>query len=58
MMKYQIHGEWPDGSPDSIIVEAETLDEIRGWALIEADKRAWRNCWSEELIDDTTQETE
>ena len=48
-MKFRIHFELPDGSEDSIDIEAETLEEIRKKAGLEVFKRRGTNPWSEEL---------
>lgn len=50
-MKYKIHYEKND-IEDSIILEADTIDEIRKLANEECQiKRGWNfnNCWSEKL---------
>lgn len=52
-MKFLIHGTAPDGYRDSLVIEGETLEEARQLARQETGKRAWRDCWSEELIDDS-----
>lgn len=45
-MKFRIH----DGnSDDSLVIEGETIAEIRERANIETEKRGWKDCWSEEL---------
>lgn len=50
-MKFRIHGTWPNGSEDSIIVEGDDIDEIREKAKRETDDRNWSNLWSENLED-------
>lgn len=47
-MKFRIHHE----SGDSIIIEADTLDELRKEAEKECEKRGWNipdDVWSEKL---------
>lgn len=47
-MKIRIHGEWPDGTEDSLVIEEDTIEEIRVAAARETEARDWDNCWSEE----------
>lgn len=48
-MIFRVHGEYSDGTPDNIIVEGETIDEVREKANVETGKRGWTNLWSEQL---------
>lgn len=49
-MKFKIH--YSGSYEDEIIIEGETLKEVREIALAECNKRGWkeRDCWSEQLI--------
>ena len=48
-MKFRIHynGEYED----SIVIEGNTIEEIREKAFAEGDKRGWNreDCWSEQI---------
>jgi len=45
-MKIKIHdGDTKDSK--SIIIEADTIEEIENIAKKEIKKRGWKNCWSE-----------
>jgi len=49
-MKIKIHdGDTKDSKriADSIIIEADTIEEIENIAKKEIKKRGWKNCWSE-----------
>lgn len=48
-LKFRIHFVLSDGSTDSIILECETLEEIRDKANAEVNRRNARDAWSEEL---------
>ena len=48
-MKFRIHFEHPDGTPDSVIVEGDDVDEIREKAQEAVSSRNGRNPWSEEI---------
>ena len=48
-MKFRIHFEHQDGTEDSIIVEGETIEELREQAGAELTKRNGENPWSEEV---------
>lgn len=48
-MRFRIYGTAPCGDEDSIIVEGETLEEVREKASTETGVRNWINLWSEEL---------
>ena len=46
-MKFKIH----NGYEDYVIIEGKTMNEIRGKADIETEKRGWKqkDLWSEEM---------
>lgn len=48
-MKFIIH--YNGRYEDSLVVEADTLEEVRFIALRESDSRGWERekCWSEEV---------
>lgn len=48
-MKFKIH--YNGVYTDELIVEGDTIKEIREQALSECDKRGWgySDCWSEEI---------
>lgn len=48
-MLFKIHGTWPDGTEDSIIIEGDSVAEVREKADEETSKRNWTNLWSEQL---------
>ena len=48
-MRFKLNFELVDGSYDSVIVEAETIEEIREKAYAERDKRNSIYEWSEEI---------
>lgn len=45
-MTFEIHC-----GDDSIIIEGNTIDEIREQAMFESSKRGWKeaDCWSEKI---------
>ena len=45
-MKFRIHDGITD---DTIVIEADTMKELKAIAKRETEKRGWKNCWSEEL---------
>ena len=47
-MKFEIHGSINEYE-DSIIIEGESIEEIKEIAKRETSKRSWTNCWSEQL---------
>ncbi len=47
MLKYKIHGTTLNGCEDSIIIEADTIEELQQIAKKETEKRQWTDCWSE-----------
>jgi len=50
-MKYiiRVHFEWPDGTPDTMIISADTLKKLREIAWREIKKRHGKNPWSENI---------
>jgi len=46
-MKFRIHDDETD---DSLVIEAETIEEIREVVEREANKRGWKNPWSEQIL--------
>ena len=48
-MKFKIHGEYADGTADSVIIEGDSMQELREIARYEVEKRGWSNYWSEEV---------
>ena len=46
MLRFKIHDGVTD---DSIVLEAETIEELRAAAKYETERRGWKNCWSEEM---------
>lgn len=51
-MKFRInYHNSKDGVEDSFVIEADTIEEIRGLAISETAKRDWdsEDCWSEEI---------
>ena len=48
-MKYKIH--YNGAYEDEIIIEGDTIEELREKAFLECDKRGWNreDCWSEEI---------
>ena len=44
---YRIHGTAPGEFEDSVVVCADSVEELRAKAKDEADKRGWVQCWSE-----------
>ena len=48
-MIFKITGVDAQGNEDSVIIEADTLDEIRQKAIAEKVKRNWVDAWSEEV---------
>ena len=46
-MKFIIHNG--DGEyEDSLVIEGDSIEEIRAIAERETEKRGWKDCWSEE----------
>jgi len=50
-MKVEIHGTAPNGTEDSIVIEADTLEGIRQKSKAETSKRGWTNLYSKILED-------
>lgn len=50
-MKFKIYGIDASGSEDSLLIEGETLEELKAMAVQEVEKRGWSDCWSEECDD-------
>jgi hypothetical protein len=48
-MKFEIHFELADGSEDFVVIEGDTVEEIREKADAEVAKRNGENPWSKEL---------
>lgn len=48
-MRARIHYTLPDGSDDSLILEGDTVEEIREKADRELERRSATDPWSEEL---------
>ena len=45
-MRFRIHnGEYED----DIVIEGDTIEEIKKLAERETEKRGWKDCWSEEI---------
>ena len=56
-MKFRIHFTTPglgDGDPgeDSIVIEGDSIEELRKQAAVEVAKRSGTNPWSEEITGD------
>lgn len=47
-MKFKIHGEI-NGVEDSLIIEGDSIKELREKAQQETIKRNWNHCWSEKI---------
>lgn len=45
-MKFEIHDDVTD---DYVVIEADTLEEIREKAKFEASSRGWENPWSMQI---------
>lgn len=50
-MKFRIHGENATGNEDSLVIEGDTIEELKVIAAQEIEKRGWVDVWSEELGD-------
>jgi len=48
-MTYRIYFTLRDGSDDSIVVAADTIEELRERAFAEIEKRGGSNPWSEKV---------
>lgn len=49
MVRFKLNFELGDGSCDSLVVQAETIEEIQEIAKEEFDKRNATDAWSEEI---------
>lgn len=56
-MKYEIHYTSPSGVEDSIIIEGDTIEELRATADSEVEKRGGINPWSKCLDEEPPQKT-
>lgn len=50
-MKFRIHGEDATGNDDILVIEGDTIEELKVIAAQETEKRGWVDFWSEELGD-------
>ena len=50
-MKFEIHFTLPDGSEDMIIVEGDSIEEIRKSAHAKVDLRGGHDLWSEKVFE-------
>lgn len=48
-MKFKLCFIYEDGSEDSLVVEGETIEEIREIAIYEKETREAKDAWSERL---------
>lgn len=48
-MKFRIHGTYENGTEDSVIVEGDSINDIKILAQDEVANRGWSNTWSEEV---------
>ena len=48
-MKFRIHGTYPDGTTDTWLIEADTIEEIRAAAMEIINARNLADYWSEEV---------
>jgi hypothetical protein len=44
---YRIHGTAPGEFEDSLVIRADSVEDLRAKAKDEADKRGWVQLWSE-----------
>lgn len=51
-MTARIHFTWPDGTPDSIVLSGDSVEEIRAKADEELSRRQATDPWSEILSED------
>lgn len=49
MIKVRIHFTMPDGFEDSLVMQADTLEELQKQAADEIERRGAIDPWSEEL---------
>ena len=52
-MKFEIHFDLPSGDEDSIVIEGDTIEELKKMADYEVEKRGGINPWSIELPEPT-----
>jgi len=50
-MRFRIHGTDATGSDDSLVIEGDTIEELKLTAAQETEKRGWTDCWSEKCDD-------
>jgi hypothetical protein len=50
---YRIHGTVPGGFEDSVLIRAETLEELVEKAKQETKMRGWVQLWSEAVEDNS-----
>jgi len=48
-MRYRIHFTLPDGTEDSVVIAADSIEELRKLADEEVAKRNGKDPWSEEI---------
>jgi hypothetical protein len=48
-MKIKIHYTLPKGEEDSLVIEADTIEELQVIAKNEVEKRNAKNPWSEKI---------
>lgn len=48
-MKVRIHFTWPSGADDSVVLEADDIEELRAQARREIESRRATDPWSEVL---------
>jgi hypothetical protein len=48
-LTYRITGTTRNGTEDSIVISADTIEELQVIAKREVQSRGWTDCWSEEL---------
>ncbi len=48
-MKVNIHFEHADGTPDSFVVRADTIEKVREKVARQLEWRHGKNSWSEDL---------
>ena len=48
-MRFEIHFTRPNGDPDCVIVEGDSIQEIRQQAEVEVEVRNGTNPWSREI---------
>ena len=48
-MKFKIHGTYKNGDEDYLIIEEDSIEEVRESAKQETELRGWTDCWSEKI---------